>query len=73
MALTFIPEDDVIDVFESMLQFGDYDDLPEFIEYFEDSYIGRPGRCGRRRDARFPISLWNQYERVIPNLPRSNI
>ena len=72
MAVAFIPKDDVMDVFESMLKSGDYDDLPVFIECFEDNYLGIPGRRGRRSDARFPISLWNQYERVIQNLPRSN-
>ena len=37
----------------------------------EENFIGRQRR-GRRSPPRFAIQLWNQYTRVIDNLPRSN-
>jgi hypothetical protein len=41
------------------------------MDYFEDNYIGRTRR-GRRSQPRSPISLWNQHERVVNDLPRTN-
>lgn len=44
----------------------------QLLDYFEDTYLGRPQRRGRRRGAVFPPQMWNQYERVNNNLPRTN-
>lgn len=50
-------------------------DLPEeiqpVIDYFEDNFIGRPVRNGRR-PPKFSISMWNSYNRVKDGLPRTN-
>ncbi len=44
----------------------------EFVDYFEDNYIGRRARNIRRRSPRFPISFWNCYTRLDQQLPRTN-
>jgi hypothetical protein len=71
-ALAFIPPDLVVETFE-MLE--DAQILPpeadDFLLYLEDNYIGRRARRGRRL-ARFSINLWNMYDHVLENLPRTN-
>ena len=42
------------------------------MDYFEDTFIGRPTRRNGRRAPQFPISLWNVHDRVEEGLPRTN-
>jgi len=69
-ALAFVPSADVLESFE-LLQ----DQLPEELQlvtdYFEDTFIGRPGRRNRRGPT-FVHALWNCYARVEAGLPRTN-
>jgi hypothetical protein len=44
----------------------------DFVDYFEDTYIGRPIRGARRRCPRFSISMWNCFNRLDQQLPRTN-
>ena len=71
MALAFIPPADVVQVFEQLSGLPEYQAVDNIISYLEDNCIGRERR-GRNAQPRFPISLWNQYERVVQHLPRSN-
>ena len=71
LALAFIPTDDVIEVFETLITDPAYREIEVICDYMEDNFIGRQRR-GRRSPPRFAIQLWNQYTRVIDNLPRSN-
>jgi hypothetical protein len=71
LALAFIPADDVIEVFETLTADPAYQEIEVICDYMEDNFIGRQRR-GRRGQPRFAIRLWNQYLRVIDNLPRSN-
>ena len=70
-ALAFVPEPDVINVFEAVSE-----DFPlnaqEVIDYFEDTYIRRlrPG-CHRRLPL-FELGLWNMYNQTLNDLPRTN-
>ena len=41
------------------------------LDYFEDIYIGRIARW-RHRTPQFPVSMWNVYDRVQDDLPRTN-
>ena len=43
-----------------------------FIDYFEDTRIGRLNRGNRRRAPRYPIAIWNCYHGVIDGLPKTN-
>ncbi|KII65317.1 hypothetical protein RF11_02737 [Thelohanellus kitauei] len=74
-SLAFCPESHVITYFEHTEDhFNQENVIEEFrplLNYFEDNYIGRFGRLSRA-DPIFPISYWNQYNRVIENLPRTN-
>lgn len=74
-ALAFVPPADVLDKFEILINdpfFESSDDIEEFVEYFEDTWIGRRRRAGRRRQALFEISEWNSYQRVIDDISKTN-
>jgi len=75
MALAFIPPVDVISVFEDLMNspfFTDnIDEIRDFLNYFEDTWIGRPGRRGLRTAAIFPIPLWNVYRQALEELPKT--
>lgn len=71
LALAFIPTDDVMRVFEILTADPAYRQIEVICDYMKDNFIGRQRR-GRRGQPRFAIQLWNQYSRVIDNLPRSN-
>ncbi|KAI6658189.1 hypothetical protein LOD99_15458 [Oopsacas minuta] len=69
-SLAFVPEQDVY-CFNFLTT-----DFPEsalgVAAYFEDNYIDNrlPNNC--RRIPPFPIRIWNMYERVRQQLPRTN-
>ena len=42
------------------------------LNYFEDTYIGRLRRNGRRGDPTFARDVWNMYTRTQNELPRTN-
>ena len=69
-ALAFVPVNDIVESFETFS-----DNIPEVaqpvVDYFEDTYIGRQQRRGRR-NPRFPHTMWSIHERVVNNLPRTN-
>ena len=70
-ALAFVPLEDVEAGFDLVVS-----ELPEkcnaIVDYFENTYIGRVARNRRRRPALFPPELWNMYQRVLDDLPRTN-
>lgn len=71
LALAFVPVVNVINIFEQLTGGDNMEGAEAVCDYFEDNYIGTLRR-GRRTVPRFPIALWNQYDRVINDLPRSN-
>ena len=71
-ALAFVPLDRVIEHFEQ-LQEHVSDAVTRVLDYFEDNYVGRPLRHGRRPPIFvFAHSLWNMYARTDAQLPRTN-
>jgi len=60
----------VIEAFDELVKSEYYVQNEELLEsiimYFEDTWIGRLGRRGRR-GAHFNIDLWNYYQSVIVN------
>ncbi|XP_003738220.1 uncharacterized protein LOC100898192 [Galendromus occidentalis] len=70
-ALAYVPPQDVEKAFE-LLSEESPAELEPLLNYFEDTYLGRPDRRGRRRNPRFPISIWNVYERTIQGCHRTN-
>ncbi|CAF4347309.1 unnamed protein product, partial [Rotaria magnacalcarata] len=63
----------VIKAFEFIADAFNDDDDEDFIDYFEKTWIGAPKKRGvGRKNPLFTIDLWNVYDRVSANLPRSN-
>jgi hypothetical protein len=49
-----------------------YPQVLDLILCFEDNFIGRTMTRSRRKNPRFDISMWNSFERVNQDLPRTN-
>ena len=69
-ALAFIPPESVQEASEELCDIMPEESLP-ILDYFEDHYIGRPCRRGRREPT-FSIPLWNMYARTNDELNRTN-
>ncbi|CAF2981208.1 unnamed protein product [Rotaria socialis] len=72
IGLAYLPLSDVITGFD--LVAGEFDDdADDLLDYFEKTWIGEPRRRGAgRKKPQFDHALWNVYDRVITDLPRSN-
>ena len=46
--------------------------LQDVYTYFRRVFIGFTDEFGRRRNARYPPDQWNQFDRVMSGLPRSD-
>ena len=61
-ALAYVPLTDVVEAFNRLTE---SDALPAeaqpVVDYFEDTWIGRPTRRNSRRPPRFQRELWNCY------------
>ncbi|KAG0437012.1 hypothetical protein HPB47_017651 [Ixodes persulcatus] len=62
-ALAMVPQDDVEQVFTELVSSLHTELLP-VVDYFEDVVIRRPTARGRR-DAQFPVKLWNHHDSVL--------
>ena len=73
LALAFIPEERVVETFEQLAeQELSSPELLPVIDYFEDTWLGRPGRRNARRAPLFAINIWSCFERVKNDLPKTN-
>lgn len=76
LALAFIPPADVVDKFNELMRLPFYVEnegiLQPLMDYYEDVWIGRPNRQGARRNPKFALEHWNQYNATIQNLPKTN-
>ena len=72
-SLAYLPEEDVIEGFLKVKQ-NINENFVEILEYFERVYVGnlKPLSRTARCNARFPISTWNLYKRVINKMPKTN-
>ena len=72
-ALAFVPQQDVAASFATLKNHCGQTELP-ILNYFESTYVGVPRRGGRQRGMAppmFPVALWNCYDRVQANIPRT--
>ena len=69
-ALAFVPPADVTNAFDALAAHVP-DELVPVLDYFEDTYIGRPNRRGVRRNPLFSIAFWNMYNRVLQRNDRT--
>ncbi|CAF4933851.1 unnamed protein product, partial [Rotaria sp. Silwood1] len=72
LSLPFVPASEVIEAFELIADEFD-DEADTLVEYYEKTWIGEKKKRGAgRKKPKFNNELWNVYERVINDLPRSN-
>ncbi|CAF1136196.1 unnamed protein product [Adineta steineri] len=72
LALAFVPVSDVVKGYALIVDDFDDEDNP-LLDYFERVWVGKKkGRGIQRYQPKFSLQLWNMYERVIQDLPRSN-
>ncbi|CAF1060993.1 unnamed protein product [Brachionus calyciflorus] len=69
-ALAFIPVCDIIEGFEYIKQTAPCC-FSNILNYFENNYIGHV-KNGVRGKPRFDIELWNLFDRVKKDIPRTN-
>lgn len=76
LALAFVPTVDVVSAFDDLMESAFFvenqDQIRDLINYFEDNWIGRPGRRGGRSAPLFAHSLWNSFDAVLQDLPKTN-
>lgn len=77
-SLAYVPVPKVCSFFEELQDFGKTfsaglpSELELFDQYFEATYIGvRWGSQGKRRSPKYPLEIWNQYERAIQKTDRT--
>lgn len=71
-AIAFVPVDDIVMAFEQLYDSEIFPSEAEsVINYFEDTWIGRPNRK-QRKPPQYPYELWNLYQTVLDDLPRTN-
>lgn len=80
LALTFVPEDDVIDRFYEVVErltdlaeeYPELERVDELCNYFELTFVRGAQRPGRQRlPARYPIALWNHFTDPGNDVPRT--
>lgn len=76
IALAFVPVNNIILTYEKLIDTNFYTHneliLQPLLDYYEETWIGKRNRRGKRQNAHFPIALWNSYNRTQENLPRTN-
>ena len=72
-ALAFVPERDVVQAFTELISDNEFDArLQPLVDYFEDTWIGRPSLSSTRRPPTFQIGLWNVHSRAVNGEHRTN-
>lgn len=62
-AIAFVPVADVVTSFEHLIDNTDFpEEAQSVLDYFEDTWIGRPNRHLIRRPPRFDHVLWNCFD-----------
>jgi hypothetical protein len=76
LSLAFVPVSDVAAAFDALLESAFFTDngdiIRDLVIYFEDNWIGRPARRGGRSAPLFAHALWNCFDAVLQDLPRTN-
>jgi hypothetical protein len=71
-ALAFMPMGHVVNNFQRLTREVQFpEEALEVVDYFEDTWIGRPTANGRRAP-RFSLDLWNVFDAVVDGLPKTN-
>jgi hypothetical protein len=71
VALAYVPNADKVRVYEELILLDTFPEIDQLLNYFEDTFIGR--RLRRRRNgALFSSDIWDCYEAVRQDNPRTN-
>lgn len=77
--LAFVPADDVVKVWENVIEPFMYrhqdlitPTMDEFIDYFLATYVGKVGRNRRRGNPKIPFSMWTKFQVVVDQVPCTN-
>ena len=71
VSLALIPMMDMDIGFEKLLENLD-ERLEPFVHYFEDTWMGRVGRLGKKSKPLFEPALWNQFENARDGKQKTN-
>lgn len=73
LALAFVPTELVYDVFGALVDEAVYpqEALP-VVDYFEDTWLGRPSIRNSRRPPIFDLKMWSCFDRMQQGLPETN-
>lgn len=75
-ALAYVPCKDVIASYENLINSAYYQENEEtyalLLEYIEEVWVGKESRGNQRKSPKFSIELWNHYQSVINDAPRTN-
>jgi hypothetical protein len=67
VALAYVPNDDKVRVYEELVELHTFPEVDQLLNYFEDTFLGR-----RRAGALFSSDIWDCYQAVRDNTPRTN-
>jgi len=74
-AIAFVPTSDVVSSYDILMNTSFFEDnerlLQPLVDYYEDTWIGRPRRGGRRPPL-FPHALWNCFQTTAVRNSRTN-
>ena len=71
LALAFVHPQALEEYIEVLDELLSSEEIPA-LQWFEDNYIGRVARNGRRRACAYPVEVWNVYGRVLNDQDRTN-
>lgn len=72
VALAYVPNSDKVAAYEELTRLETFPEVDPLLTYFEDTFLGRPARRRRRNAALFPSHIWDCYEAVRLEHPRTN-
>ncbi|XP_078536767.1 uncharacterized protein LOC144822773 [Lissotriton helveticus] len=76
IALAYVPETDVAEHYNILIDSPFYKQneakLSPFLDYFEDTWVGRLHRSGHRRNPKFLIPWWNVYRSTLNGDSKTN-
>jgi hypothetical protein len=58
-ALALVPTDRVVEIFDTQLEGNSPDSAQQVLDYFEDTFVGRPLRRNGRQDPIITREIWN--------------
>ncbi|CAI6345167.1 unnamed protein product [Macrosiphum euphorbiae] len=75
-ALAFVPKDDVISSYSVLIESNYYTEneeiLEQFLDYFENTWLGKLDRRRRRKQPKIEIEMWNCFLIIEQDIATTN-